>query len=60
MSEQPFLSTDDVAAALGLSRHTVCRYVKLKKIPSIRLGRKLLIPSAWLDGVLENARKLAE
>jgi excisionase family DNA binding protein len=47
--EPNFVSTTVVATALGISRATVCLYIRQKKIPTVRLGGKNLIPATWLQ-----------
>ena len=44
-----FLSVDEVARALRMNRNTVYRAVALGQIPSVRIGRKIRIPAAWLE-----------
>jgi len=47
-------SVEDVAAMLGIARGKAYEHVHNGEIPSIRMGRRLLIPRArfhaWLDG----------
>ncbi len=47
-------SVEDVAAMLGIARGKAYEHVRTGDIPSIRMGRRLLIPRArfhaWLDG----------
>jgi excisionase family DNA binding protein len=47
-------SVPEVAAALGVDRNTVWRYVKSGDLPSRRLGYRVLIPvealEEWLKG----------
>lgn len=37
----PLLEADELARALGLAKHTIYRWGKAGRIPSIRLGRKV-------------------
>jgi len=50
MSPQPklTLSADEVAALLGLSRAKVYDAIRTGEIPSIRFGRRVLVPRASL------------
>jgi len=53
-------SVEDVAAMLGIARGKVYEHVHNGEIPSIRMGRRLLIPRgrfhAWLDGHTERLK----
>ena len=44
LSEKIVLSSSDAAKLLGVHVNTVLRWVQEDKIPSIRYGRKILIP----------------
>ena len=45
-AEQPtVLTVDQVAHRLGVSRDTVYRAAKRGEVPSIRVGRRLLVPA---------------
>ena len=41
-----------VAQALGLSRNTVYELIRQGQIPSVRLGRRILIPREALENLL--------
>jgi excisionase family DNA binding protein len=41
---QPTMQVDDVAAALGLSRGATYNGVQTGEIPSIRIGRRIVVP----------------
>jgi len=47
-------SVEDVAAMLGIARGKAYEHVRSGEIPSIRMGRRLLVPRArfhaWLNG----------
>ncbi len=45
---QHVLGADDVAQLLGLSRSKVYEAIRLGEIPSIRVGRRLLVPTCAL------------
>jgi len=45
---QPTLSVDDVAEILGLDRKTVYASVRSGELPSLRVGRRILVPTRWL------------
>lgn len=47
------LTVDEVAAALSISRASAYQAIHAKELPSIRVGRRLLVPKAALDRLLE-------
>ena len=53
-SERPTLSIAETADLLGISRWLVQQAVHDGSLPSLRVGRRILIPrvrlQAWLDG----------
>lgn len=50
MTEKPMLTTDEVAAILGVNRRTVQRLCKERKIRHRRTTpKKIEIASEWLD-----------
>ena len=48
-------TVEEAAVILGLSRGAAFNFVRDGTIPSIRLGRRLLIPAAALDRLLMSA-----
>jgi excisionase family DNA binding protein len=46
------MQVDDVAEALGLSRAAAYNAVKTGEIPSIRIGRRIVVPTAALRKML--------
>ena len=42
------MSIAEVARAFGISRRTVERHVRAGLIPTVALGRRRLIPAAWV------------
>lgn len=56
-NERPTLSVAETAALLGISRWLVQQAVRDGSLPSLRLGRRILIPRArllgWLEGDLQ-------
>lgn len=46
--QQPTLTPKEVAEILGLGRDNTYRLIKSEKLASIRVGRKLLVPTAAL------------
>lgn len=51
------MTVQEAADALGISRNTAYELVHQGQIPSVRLGRRLLVPKqalhAWLEGQAE-------
>lgn len=45
-------TVDEAAALLGIGRNGAYLGVRLKQIPSIRIGKRILIPKAALDRML--------
>jgi len=54
---QLLLGVEDVAAMLSISPWTVRRYVANGTIPSVRIGRRVLIEPAELQNLIEQNRK---
>lgn len=54
MSERRTLTVEETAAVLGVSRSAAYRAVQVGEIPTIRIGRRVLVPRDLLE------RKLTE
>ena len=52
-SEKIILSVMETANLLGLSRNSTYQGVQSGAIPSIRVGKRILVPKAALDRMLE-------
>lgn len=46
-----FLSIDDACKLLGVSRWTVSRAIKEKRLKAVNLGKKIVIKRAEIDGL---------
>jgi excisionase family DNA binding protein len=46
------VSVDEVAHVLGISRNHAFRSVERGEIPSVRIGRRVLVPASFLDQLL--------
>jgi excisionase family DNA binding protein len=46
------LSVDETASVLGISRNTVYAAIRAGDVPSIRVGRRFLVPTALLAELL--------
>jgi len=53
MTETLCLSVKEAARELGISKSLAFKLVTKKKIPSIKLGRRVLVPRAQLEKMLE-------
>lgn len=51
------LSVPEAAEELGISRGSAFAAVKRGEIPSIRIGKRLLVPVAALDSMLSEVRQ---
>lgn len=51
-ANQPTMQVDDVAKALGLSRAAAYNGVQTGEIPSIRIGRRIVVPTAAVRRML--------
>ena len=50
------LSVAEAGLQLGLSRSLMYEAIRSKQIPSIRIGRRILIPRVALERLLEEAK----
>ena len=50
-----FLTVRQTAEALNVSYMLVFRKIACKEIPSIRIGRKILIPAKFIEDLVTNA-----
>ena len=53
MTERATMDVGEAAKLLGLSRNAAYAAVAAKQIPSLRLGRRIVIPRAALERMLE-------
>jgi predicted DNA-binding transcriptional regulator AlpA len=51
-ANQPTMQVDDVEKALGLSRAAAYNGVQTGEIPSIRIGRRIVVPTAAVRKML--------
>ena len=49
------ITVDEAAAALGISRNHAYEAVKQGDLPSLKIGRRILIPKAAFDRMLAEA-----
>lgn len=58
--EKATVTVGEAAEILGIGRNLAYEAVKSGKIPSIRLGRKYLVPRAALDQMLKCGTAIAQ
>jgi excisionase family DNA binding protein len=59
MSEREVFSVDEVAERLGLSRNSAYEAVRKGEIPSVRIGRRILVSRVALDRLLAGQQPVA-
>ena len=59
-SEKIILSVTETAYLLGLSRNSTYQGIQSGAIPSIRVGKRILVPKAALERMLECGGAIAE
>lgn len=52
---QKFLSPAEVCLHLGISSATFARQLRAGSIPRVKLGRRVLVPASWLEGLEHEA-----
>jgi excisionase family DNA binding protein len=52
-TEKLCLSVDEAAKALGICRSLAFKLIAEKRLPAVRLGRRLVVPRAQLEKMLE-------
>lgn len=57
--ERLAVSVSQAAALLGIGRNTAYELVRTKRLPALRLGKRLLIPRIALERLLAEASKAA-
>lgn len=55
MGEKKVLTVMEAAKELGISKGSAYEAARTGKIPTIRIGRRLIVPRAALDRMLEQA-----
>ncbi len=58
--ESLFLTVEDAAKQLGLSKHTVYIHIRNKEIPSAKVGKKFLIPRQYITDLIANCVRRTE
>jgi excisionase family DNA binding protein len=57
-AEKLTLTIDETAKLLGISRPLAYKIIGLGQLPSIRLGKRLLVPKKALEEMLEVPRRV--
>ncbi len=52
MSDRKTITVDEAAKALGIGRNTAYEAVRRGEIPSIKIGKRLLVPVVALERML--------
>lgn len=60
MTERLAISVPEVARMLGISRNSAYNAVAQKSIPSVRIGKRIIVPLAALERLLSEERKQME
>ena len=55
MTDKLVLTVSEVAQLLGLSRNSAYQGVMKGEIPSVRVGKRILVPRIALEKMLESA-----
>jgi excisionase family DNA binding protein len=58
-TERQTLKIEEAAKILGIARNTAYDAVKTGQLPTIKIGKRLLVPKVALDRLLENAAPAA-
>jgi excisionase family DNA binding protein len=56
-TERRALSVEEAARAVGISRATLYRLVAQRRLATVKIGSRRLVPVAALDSLLEKAAK---
>jgi len=56
-AEERLISVDDVARYLGVQKSTIYSWVWRRKIPSVKMGRRLLFDQEDLDRMIEAGKR---
>ena len=55
MTERQTLKIEEAAKILGISRNTAYEAVKSGQLPTVKIGRRFLVPKAALARLLDSA-----
>jgi excisionase family DNA binding protein len=59
MTERQTLKIEEAAKILGISRNTAYDAVKTGQLPTVKIGRRFLVPKAALERLLDSAARVA-
>jgi len=57
LESRTIITIKEMSAILGIGRNTAYEAVKKGEIPSVKVGRRILVPSKALDKWLESSGK---
>jgi excisionase family DNA binding protein len=52
-SDKPTMTVEEVALVLGISRASAYQAVRTGEVPSVRIGHRIVIPTAAVRRILE-------
>jgi len=53
-------TVEEAAQAPGIGRASAYEAVRVKQIPSVRIGKRILVPRSALEHMLDDARRDAD
>ena len=59
MTDPKVYSVEEVAKILGVSRNGMYRAIERGEIPSVRVGRRIVVPMAAVERLLEQSGDVA-
>jgi excisionase family DNA binding protein len=59
-ADRPTMQVDAVAKALGLSRAAAYNAIQTGEIPSLRIGRRIVVPTAAVRRMLQLDRSVSD
>jgi len=56
-AEERLISVEDAARYLGVQKNTIYSWARRRKIPSVKMGRRLLFDQEDLDRMIEAGKR---
>ena len=60
MTEKLVLDVKEIAGLLGLSKNKCYELIRQKQIPSLRLGKRVVVPKAQFMRFIENGNEVID
>ncbi len=60
LGEKRLISVEDAARYLGVQKSTIYSWAARKKVPSVKIGRRLLFDRKDLDDIIEERKRGVE